>query len=163
MTMDMRTRVLIDMTIGALGAETAIVAATKIDTSRLMGCRPEKINHAIEFRGKTTLEGPLVYGLCEGLSAAEIAEWWTSDPQHDDDPEAVEQSMRHAFLLGYFSFGGTASETGDRFMRRARWPGWDVIEGEFVTFFVLNIGLAALTAGTLVDGFLEMLGDWIDK
>ncbi len=163
--LDMRTRGVIDMALGALANDTAILATTKIDTSRLMGCRPKWINYAIEWRGKTTLEGPCVYGVCDDLTIAQISEWFDADPQHDGDAGAQEASTRHAFILGYMSLVATTSQTNqvemDR-IQRVRWPGWEIIEGESLNFFVLNPGVT-LTSGTLVDGVLEILGDWIDK
>ncbi len=163
----MRSKNLIDMALGTLAAETAINIALDIDQTRLQGAKPKEITYAVEWRAKTTLEGPLVYGLSEGLTSGEVAEWWTADPQYGDDPGAAEASMRHVLILGYIplisqTFPLTSDEHGD-LMRTARWPGWEVIEGENLNFFVLNIGLAALTAGTLVDGFVMARGDWLDK
>ncbi len=127
------------------------------------------IQYAVEWRGKTTLEGPLVYGFSEGLTIAEISEYFNADPQHDADPGAMEQSLRHLLVVGYIGFVTTASLfSGDRVddygkMEHLRWPGWECIEGETFDFFVFNRDTSALTSGTLIDGFCMMRGEWIDK
>ncbi len=157
---------MIDMTVGALAAEAATSQALKIDGSRLQGCNPRNIEFNIEYRAKTTLEGPLVYGVSE-LTTGEISEWWKADPQHDGDDAAFEQSGRHIKLLGYVPFisqgNPLTSIEGMTDIRTATWPGWDLIEGEFLAFFLLNIGLSALSTGMLVDGFMNIRGDWNDK
>ncbi len=164
----MRSSQLIDLALGTLASGEAVLATTKIDGARLQGCRPKDIQYAVEWRGKTTLEGPLVYGFCEGMTIADIAEWFDSDPQHDADPGSLEQSLRHLIIVGYIGFVTTASLfSGDRVdeygrIYRTRWPGWEIIEGEAFNFFVLNVGIT-LTTGLLLDGFYTVRGDWIDK
>ncbi len=78
----------------------------------------------------------------------------------------MEQSLRHLIIVGYMSLVGTQRAAPDEIqasLYQIRWPGWEIIEGEFFNFFVFNLGSGALTSGTLVDGFIVMRGDWIDK
>ncbi len=164
--MEMRTTDLLDISVGALAAEVAIAQSLKIDANRLQGCNPRIIEYAIEWRGKTTLEGPLMYGLTDSMSVTEIREWWQADPQHDDDVGTFERSLRHVKILGYMNFLATVGGNGPisvGHLQTTTWPGWDLIEGEFLNFFILNIGLSAVTTGILIDGFLHILGDWNSK
>ncbi len=165
----MRSTHLIDFAAGAVAAETAVIQNTKIDLNRLQGCRPGKIDFGVEWRGKTTLEGPAIYGLAEGMTVSQLKQWWQSDPQHDGDMVAATQSQAHVLVLGYIAFVST-SGNGDQNViggtgkSQRKWPGWQISEGEVgLDFFVMNIGLAPMTTGLLLDGFLHIRGDWIDK
>ncbi len=145
--------------LGTLALETAILAPTKIDAARLQGCIPRDIISHSSFAGKTTNEGPLVIGLSNGLSIAEIAEYFTADPQRFDDPGATEQSQRPILVTGFVGRHETVSlETVMRFMK---WPGWHVKESTTIDFFVYNMG-AALTTGTLVNHVINIRGDWLN-
>ncbi len=163
---EMRSFNIIDMDLATLANLTSVQQATKIDTARLQGCVPGPIEYSIEYTAKPATTGPLIYGLVDSLSNAELAEWFAADPQHDADAGESEASTRSILILGYILKQGTATSNdglGDAGMiKRLRWPGWDIIEGEQLAFFVFNLGIA-LTGNTLIDGFLNVRGDWSDK
>ncbi len=166
----MRSTNLLDIAVGALGAETAILFNTKIDVSRLQGCNPRKIEWSFEWNGKTANQGPLIFGVIE-LVVAEMKEWWQADPQHDGDFGSVERSQRHVKILGYIGKLNTAGGDGTAGtgnttpagVHHATWPGWDIVEGEFLDFFVMNIGLSSVSSGIVGDGFINLRGDWNAK
>ncbi len=166
---DMRGITIIDMDLASLANLTAVQQVTIIDAARLQGCVPTHLEFVIEFVGKPTATGPLVYGVAETLSNTEIAQWFTADPQHSDEPAASEISKRHLLILGYIgkqattSLGSTSQGVGTMLEPKLKtWPGWHVIEGEAWNFFVFNFGVA-LTGNTLLDGYLKHRGSWIDK
>ncbi len=162
---EMRSQQVIDMAVGALAASGATLHATRIDGSRLQGAIPRMVEYAIEYSGKTTLEGGLIYGLApSNLTAGEISEWFFSDPQHDADDAELEESLRPVLILGYVPIIDTASDPFARQqVKRKKWPGWHIIEGLGLNFFMLNIDDASgVSTGMIVDGYLAILGDWID-
>ncbi len=164
--MDMRTRILLDIAVGALANGTGILATTRIDAARLQGCIPRKIRYAVEWRGKTTLEGPLIYGITDDNTAAQVSAWFIADPQIQDEAAEAERSLRHNLILGYIPFVATTNQQNQvemDFIREDQWPGWWVREGEALNFFVAHIGAGSVTTGLLLDGFLEIIGDWIDE
>ncbi len=166
MALEMRSYNAINMALGTLASLTATSQALKIDAARLQGCRPRKIEYSIEYTAKPGNTGGLLYGLAEGLSLTEIVQWFAADPQHDADPAEIEKSTRHILILGYITKQGTATTNdglGDAGMiKRLNWPGWELIEGEDLLFFFFNNEIA-LTGNTLIDGFVNIRGDWIDK
>ncbi len=163
----MRSFNVINMALGTLALDTTIFQATKLDAARIQGSRPKHIEYMIEYQNKTAPDGPLVYGLCEGLTVNECGQFFGSDPQYGDDPDSQDDSTRHIIILGYIPLNASAN-TADRLgrtpMHRRRWPGWELIaqEPNGLNFFVHNLG-AALTTGTEVDGVVNLRGDWIDK
>jgi hypothetical protein len=78
----------------ALGQNTAIFAATRIDAGRLEGTVPRKIKHQMTFSGKAATEGPIIVGLTNMETVAEMAEKIAADPQHHKDDTAIQESLR---------------------------------------------------------------------
>ncbi len=166
--MEMRSRSkFVDKALGALGVDAAIIQTTKVDASRLQGCRVKKYKLHMEWTAKTATEGPIIFGFSEGLTTTQLANMFAADPQHDADPGELEESLRHALWVGTISKASIASPIAGQNMSMrpmsGKWPGWEAIEGETVDLWWINVDSASLTSGTLCSGFLELLGDWIDK
>lgn len=161
----MRSRIVTTHTLSTLGAGAAIIAGTRIDATRLNGCKPREIHYGVSIRGKTTDQGPLLYGLSVGLSAGEIGEWFSADPQSRKDADELEQSQRKVLVLGHIHKEVTSGADGNAVpdgLQSVDWPGWEVIEGETLNTFVLNADGSALSTGTIVDLFTEILGEWLN-
>ncbi len=158
----MRTRIVGTHTLGTLTTNNAVVAVTRIDANRLNGCTIRKARYNIDIKGKTADEGPLLYGLSVGLTVTEIGGMFTADPQSKADEDEEDKSQRHAVFWGVIpkTFVATATDNMNAVnWRNGKWPGWDIIEGQAIETFVLNVG-AQLTTGTVVTMVTEFLGDW---
>ncbi len=151
--------------LGTLGADTALIDVTKIDSSRLQGCIPRRIGYQITFSGKTAGggNGPVYVGLSVGLTAAEVAEFFVSDPQRTNDPGSIEQSQRPVVVLEVIPVAATTNVGAVEPPRWAwmGWPGWHVIEGSSLDVFYFNDNGSAMDTGCLVDVTLQVLGDWL--
>ncbi len=151
--------------LGTLASLTALLFATKIDSSRLQGVRNLKVNYDIEWQGKTVgvVEGPIMVGMCGQVTIAEIASWHAADPQssHDDLPHA--RSTQPIIVLGYIgqpAQSGPGTSDYPAVMRSKKFP-WDVIEGEAFSFFAFNMNPAdPLTTGMTLQIPFEILGEW---
>lgn len=151
-----------NFTVGTLGANTATLGATKIDTSRLQGCKPRKIEFSLDYGGKTTAEGPIIVGLSNNLTVGEIAELFAADPQLAQDPGASEQSQRPLMILGICGRIRTAADATSAQWKSRSWPGWHVKEGESLDVFIYNADSSPLTGGTTVSLAHRILGDWLN-
>ncbi len=157
----MRSRSRFDFTFGALAVNTFVLQGSRIDASRLNGSDLRKINHTAVWTSGTNGQGPQLYGLSVGLSIAQLKEWFEADPQSRADTEELEKSQRHSIILG--SLGDSvASGAGAQFpvWKRAKWPGWDILEGQLLSAWVMNAGSVTMTTGKLSTIVMEFLGDW---
>ena len=160
---EMRTRDVITHTLGTLAPGDFILGATKIDATRLQGCRVQKMHSQIHYEGLTALDGSLLFGVSNALTVGELAEWRDADPQFEGDPEEEEKSQRHAITLGAVQNqgGGTSSVSGDGPWRTHKGYPWDIIEGTTFNTWVQNIDTSALQTAGVVRIFLECLGVWL--
>ncbi len=162
MSMDMRGVQNARLSLSTLGALTAIFSATKIDAARLEGCKPEKLKWNMDWLGKTTSEGPIYYGVCGGMTIADVAAFFASDPQHVKDDVPMAQSLESILILGVMPFTRTALDVAEATKwRTTQWPGWHVIEGEDINVFAFNADSGALSTGTVIDWQMQWLGDWL--
>ncbi len=147
-------------TVGAIAANTAQISTTKIDATRLQGSVPRDIDFQLDYTGKTTGDGPLIVGLCSGLAIAEIAEFFSADPQRMKDPSEAEESQRAIMVLGVLGRHRTAALETPWLSRK--WPGWWVREGVDLNAFVMNVDGSGFTSGTLVSLTTHIRGDWLN-
>ncbi len=162
-----RTQVIHDaetlLTLGALGQSTASIVNTKTDGSNEQGIKLKTLKGAMYFDGKTTAEGPIAIGIAAGLSASEIAEAFTADPQRHEDPNASEAANRKVFPIWLISRRSTQSndDISDnvRSIRDLRAPTWTLDESEALVWFAFNYG-AALTTGTIIRLTSHRVIDW---
>ncbi len=156
----MRSRALAEFTLATLASNTFLIGSTRIDAARLQGTDVRKIAYTATWTARTAFEGPLLYGVSVGLTVAELKEWFEADSQSRVDTAAIEESQRHAVILG--SMGDSQASSNDEvaIWRKSNWPGWDVIEGEAVNMFVVNADSSAFTTGGLCKLFMQFLGEW---
>ncbi len=150
-----------DITLSTLGAQTAIVAASRIDTSRLNGFRVLKTQYWIGVQGKTTAEGPVEIGAEIGLDATEVKECIEADPQNSGEAGAIEQSLRPVWPLVMIKREGTGILTWMDGQFREWKPQWSVPEGQGLFWYAFNYGGSALTSGTVVKIIAKHFGVWL--
>ena len=142
-------------------ANTSLKTSFKVDASRENGSRIKKIRYAVTYRGKTSGEGPLMFGICDSnLTVAELDECLDSDPQGPQAVPEQEESMRKVVILGVIPQNATQSPADIQPMRSAKWF-WDVDEGSGLQFWVRNNDGSALTTGASVDITALILGEWL--
>ncbi len=151
------------LSLGTLGGDTAITDATRIDSSREQGCVIDKMLAYSHLQAKTAGEGPLLAGFCIELSASEIAEVFSADPQRYNDPNSTEAANRRLLVVWSYGAGptdipGPTHGTPPIYeWRDVRFPSWVIAEGEDLSYFVYNTQGTALTTGTVMDwGFLAI-------
>ncbi len=154
-----RTQVIHDLditlTLGTLAQNTALKVNAKVDNTREQGAEMEKVRAKMEWRGKTTNEGPIIVGISVDLSATEIAEALVADPQKFEDTGSANEANRKVFPIWKIPFISTGSAVGSGAdyavteLRDVRMPSWHVMEGSFLGWWAFNVG-AALTTGSLI-------------
>lgn len=148
------------LTLSTLGQNTALVASTKIDGTRLQGVKIIDIFGAFSMDGKTTGEGPIYYGfVVNDLTVAEIAEAFAADPQSQDDDPATSRADRKLIVVGQYGEAATSSQIAaqEQKWEKQMWPkSWVIREGNGFNIFAFNVG-AALTTGTVIrwDGVIK--------
>ncbi len=138
-------------------ANTAVLGASKIDASRENGFRIIKSKVNFGFHSKTVDEGPVVFGMAIGMTAAQIKAALEDDPQISS---AVLSKSKSMWLkpLGVVPF--TAVEEESAVHRLMTIPvGWSVIEGSLLSYWGYAQG--ALTTGMVITIFAEHLGVWL--
>ncbi len=147
------------ITVGALAAKAAATGASKVDGSRLQGVDLAKMNVAMSYDNKTTLQGPLVIGLALALSAAEIAEALDADPQSSLDEPAQEQSRRRVFPIWHIPRLPTGSDR-THVLKNVRFPWKRIPEDMNLFWFAFNAGAGGMTTGTVVQIEAALVGTW---
>ncbi len=156
----------VGIALGAISAGAAGQQATVIDGSRLQGCRASMFRYHSEWLGKTAAQGPIQWGLSWGITATEVAECMTADPQFDIEEDMVEV-RRNLINIGIIPRSSTVSPASvpdiSYGYRKIRLPSWDVLEGSSIQIwhFVPANGVT-LTSGTihhLTWGFKQ---GWLD-
>ncbi len=136
--------------------------AIAIDGSRTQGVRIKKMMGAVTWEGKTTIEGPLLYGIATiDLSNAEIEEALEADPQGENDQPASDQGNRQVFPLGLIPASVLISAAHTQHYRRWNWPWKTIPEGSGLKFWVQNLDSATLTTGTLVNFSCVIVQEWL--
>ncbi len=153
------------LTLGTLGANTVIVASSQIDSGRENGIRVTKSRLWWELTGKTTAEGPIVFGVAANFAdAAAIKVAIEADVQ-----SSVANDLRGdgTFLkiLGAVGLAPSAfpnNDMGIRPMFEISYGknGWSIPEGQSLVYWAFNAG-SALTTGTVFIITAEHFGVWL--
>ncbi len=154
------------LTLGTLASADVIAASSKIDSSRLQGFRVSKVRWAGTYTGKTSGEGPIVYGMAANMTAAEIENAIEADPQAstEDDGRGDGSWLKP---LGVISKNGTAGSLGPdggsgevcNFIDVK--ANWSVIEGKDFSFWAYNLHGSSLTTGSELQFATEFMGVWL--
>ncbi len=160
---------IVSLPLGTLGAKAAILGVTNIDGSRLQGWFQVMCNIAGFFRGKTTTEGPIIFGICANMSATQLAALIATDPQGSTS----DTNLIKAFWYRFISIIGLDSTEGDLLARgqsteiqgTSRFESfkvrWAIPEGNNFSIFAYNLGSGALTTGTVFEITLQNFGSWL--
>ncbi len=152
--------------LGTLGAATTLLVATRIDASQFQGAKIAKVKGYVSWSAKTATEGPIIWGVCAGVSAAEVTEALLADPQRMDDPGESEKGNRKVFPIGIIPAASTSSSVAlaenPPFIRNWRVPSWSMLEEEAFNLFFFNRDSGALTTGTLIEFGLSVVTRWLD-
>ncbi len=156
-----------DTAIASQAAGTTVLIATKIDGSRLRGFKVVKVNYNMGFAGLDDPDGPIVWGLCTGVSAAEVTEAIAADPQSPDDVPASERTHRHVFPMGWMSqFAPFQVENHTMSPLTPQWEfllNWSIKEGQTLNwFFFVPTGGNTIGASAHVARFAKFTGVWLN-
>ncbi len=149
------------ITVGALVADNAIVAAGKIDNAQAMGFRIDTMKYIMSYTGKTDGEGPLRFGFNVGLTADEVEEALAADPQHMEDIPAVERANRKVYPLEMIPLDDTeSSRIGDYSYKEVKMPWKEIPENIGINWFVWST--STLTTGMFVHVHIVYTGRWLE-
>ncbi len=153
------------LTLATLGANTAILSTSKIDSGRLQGMRVVESELSYDVVGKTATEGPIVIGVCCNMTATEVANALVADPG-DKNRDTNRGKGTYIKVLGMIgrSVTGIPGATPDALLAMMKISygknGWSVPEGKNLALFAYNMG-AALTTGTVLNWFASHFGVWL--
>ncbi len=152
-----------DFAVGALTAPAAAVATFgKIDSSRLQGIRIRQWKCNMLYSAKTDGEGVIVIGFCHGLTAAEVSEAFTADPQGEDGIPGMERVKRPVFPVWVISKDGVESFRDDssRMYNSIRYPWKEIPEGVSLQIFA-HSPTDDITTGMIVHISSVMVAEWL--
>ncbi len=117
---------------------------------------------AVSFRGHTTGEGPIVFGMCSSsLTVSELDAWFANDPQGLEG-SAQEISDRQVVVWGVIPETPLLDSDQSPIMFRSRKWYWEVKEGQGVQYFARNQDSGALTTGIVIQFQTFISGVWLD-
>ncbi len=151
--------------IASLALNDAAAVASKIDGARKRGFRITKMKYDVHIHSREGLEGPFIFGVAVGLSAAEVEACLEADPQSPDET-TYELTKRAVFPLGVIERNGGTTDIAGDFPGQGAKPlmeetlNWSVREDEGLFWWFYNMGGAA-TAGTKVGIFAKYFGVWL--
>ncbi len=154
-----------NLALGALAANDATLINGRIDGAREQGFRLVTTDLQIQLTGKTTAEGPIVYGVCCNMNAAEVEAAIEADPQISTADDARGKGT-YIKILGMLGLLQTAfPQSGDNTERRHHISygknGWSIPEGQAWSVWAYNQGSGALTSGTTMLMAAEHFGVWL--
>ncbi len=155
------------LTLGTLGAATAIVTNSRIDGNRRQGYRAVKSRIHVTVSGKTTAEGPIAFGVMANIdNASDLAEILVSDPQ---GKTAKTERAKGVFIkiLGVIGLVPTtipSSDLGVGMLYEFTYGknGWSIPEGRALSYFAFNLDGSPLTTGTILQFTAEHFGVWLN-
>ncbi len=160
---------LVTLTLGTLGANTSILANTKIDGSRDQGFHLIWVKIAGFARGKTSGEGPVLVGICCNLDAATLAAILTDDIQSSTAPTSTGPGSWYYPIVSlgldlvegniHGDMGGVQVQNTSP-MRKIPVK-WTIPEGSTFNTFAHNLTSGALTTGTLIGFTMQYFGAWL--
>ncbi len=156
----------LEIALGTLAANTAILGPTKIDAALENGFRCLKVQLTANMIDKTAAEGPIdLYLVFNPDSAAWVVESLDADPQASFDRNSIEPAMRPVFFIGTFSWAmieGMIGDVGGTIPLELK-PQWSAPEGGAMQFAAVNRSAsAALTTGSKILIRAKYFGVWLE-
>ncbi len=133
-----------------------------MDQSREQGIRVKDMWLHVGWNGKSTSEGPIVYGLgVDLISVAELKIALEADPQGHGDTVEMQKTTMKVMVLGIIP--EAAGNDVDQFsgMRKIRFPWKTIDEGSNLQTWVFNRGSGALTTGGTVNFEFVLNSEWL--
>ncbi len=155
------------VTLGALAAGIIVKDASQIDSARLQGFRIVKSRFFITMTGKTTAEGPLLFGVaCNFPDVTAIKSALEADPQGKtaNDLRGEGTYLRLLDTVGLVPTVFPSSDEGTGKMYEVSYGknGWTIPEGRELALFFMNQDSSALTTGTAFHWEAEHFGVWLN-
>ncbi len=156
------------LTVGALTTLNAIYQASRIDGSRLQGWKEIYCEITAQVTGKTSAEGPLLWGLAANLTAAQLEVIIEEDPQSRTSP-ITRAPGSWLKVLGMIPLltnaapltGGTGDGSDGAANPLRVKVNWSIPESLDFGMFVYNMGAGTLTTGTVIHAYMEHYGVWL--
>ncbi len=156
------------LAVGALASLDAIYQASKIDGSRLQGWKEIYCEITAQVTGKTSAEGPLLWGLAANLTASQIEVILEEDPQSKTTP-ITRADGSWLKVLGMIPLltnaapltGGTGDGSDGAANPLRVKVNWSIPEGLDFGMFVYNMDSSVVTTGTLIRAYMEHYGVWL--
>ncbi len=153
-----------NLTLGALGGNDVIAQNSSIDGSRAQGFRIMKSEIFMTLTGKTTAEGPIIWGVACNMDAAEIEAAMEADPQdrNADDSRGEGTFIKILDVIGLVEVTRPTTNSLNSPLFKVSYGrnGWSIPEGQNLSFWAMNVG-AALTSGTVLLFSAEHFGVWL--
>ncbi len=150
--------------LSTLGAQVALVKNFPfMDGATEQGAILKKLKMAVTITGKASGEGPVEFGLCDNLTAAEVQEAKIADPQFHEDISAAEEGNRHVYPLGVAGLLLTGSPALNEVapLRQVRYPWKEIHEGGTFAVYAYNHDTSALTTGVIIRYFGVAVFEWL--
>ncbi len=156
----------LELVLSTLAAGAIIRVASSIDSTRENGFRITKSRITVGMTGKTTAEGPLLFGVdCNFDNSAQVTAALNANPQKpsDDDSRGTGSYIRFLGMIGLVPTVFPASDegVGQVFEISYGKNGWSIPEGSALNYWVRNNDNSALTAGTILQFSAEHFGVWL--
>lgn len=155
-----------NMSLGTLASRTSTLINLQPDAARLQGCKVDKVKERVIWVGKTTGEGPLLFGLSWGNSTGEINAAISGDPQGDEEIR-MEEVKRNIFPLGFIDAISVTSESttpsNTTKFNEHRLPSWIIRRGNGLQFFVFNFSNITLITGCIVTPLIGLRQAWMGE
>ncbi len=153
------------LSLGALTANTAALASTRIDGARSQGVVIDKLKAAFFWEGKTATEGEILVGLVTGQDAAGINAWTGADPQSEEDLDEIAQEKARVYPMFVIPKAPTEIDPASYLLTLRTWgdfPGWRIREDKALNLFAWSNDANTLTTGTRVQLFCYASGRYLD-
>ncbi len=156
-----------DSGLGTLASEAAAVVAFPTSAAMVSDYRMLRIQYAFDYTGKTTAQGPLIFGLCVGASAAEVAEALLSTPADKGQLDEGNDANRAIWPLEYAPKFAT-EQIDPLYEFREFNPKWSTRGTgnqnglQELKAFAFNADDAALSTGTQFGCNIKVAGVWVN-
>ncbi len=152
------------VTIGALATLDVVTGVSKLDTARLNGFRVSKMKCFPKLTGKTTAEGPLIFGIAANMSAGQIEVALEADPQSSVEDNQIGDGQA-IWPLGMIPKDATGDGVdGATIFNPEGYEvklNWSVIEGKALLYWVYNPSGGTMTTGGVIHVFSQFFGVWL--
>ncbi len=156
----------VNLVLSTLAGGGEILVDSGIDASREQGFRLIQSMIHVDYTGKTTAEGPIIYGLCCNLAdAGALGAILESDPQGRTTQDIARAKGVYVKILGKISLASTATGSTGQVVQPIQVNygknGWSIPEGSKLAYWARNNDGSALTTGTIITFDAEHFGVWL--